>query len=135
MGTHASSRADAGGFRFGEESMRVKDGDIIVATFRFSETEGRKIRPALVFDTNAVSATLVCVSSVKLVKAFDTEVVLTTEESLSLGLAKQSKLDFMKRDRIALHEVRKVLGHISSLPSARIAECFAAARAAGLVSD
>jgi mRNA-degrading endonuclease toxin of MazEF toxin-antitoxin module len=119
-----------------EKSMRViKEGDIVVAPFRFSEAEGQKLRPALVFDTNAVSATMVCITSVKLVKAFDSEVVLTTEESLSLGLAKQSKLDFMKRDRIALHEVRKVLGHISSLPSARIAECFSAARAAGLFSD
>lgn len=81
----------------------IKEGDIVLAPFRF------------------------------LVKAFETEVVLTTEESASAGLTKASKLDFAKRDRIPFCEVKKVLGHISSLSRARIAECFKAAKAAGLI--
>ena len=111
----------------------IKEGDIVLAPFRFSETEERKMRPCLVFNTDAVSASLVCITSKKLVKAFETEVVLTAEESASAGLTKASKLDFAKRDRIPFCEVVKALGHISSLPRARIAECFKAAKAAGLI--
>jgi hypothetical protein len=111
----------------------IKEGDIVLATFRFAEAEERKLRPCMVFDTNAVSVSLVCITSKKLVKAFETEVVLTTEESASIGLTKASKLDFAKRDRIPFCEVKKVLGHISSIPKARIAECFKAAKAAGLI--
>jgi mRNA-degrading endonuclease toxin of MazEF toxin-antitoxin module len=111
----------------------IKEGDIVLAPFRFSETEERKLRPCLVFSTDAVSVSLVCITSQKLCQVFETEVVLTTKESASIGLVKQSKMDFMKRDRIPFYEVVKALGHISSLPRARIAECFKAAKAAYLI--
>jgi mRNA-degrading endonuclease toxin of MazEF toxin-antitoxin module len=115
--------------------IEIKEGQIVLAPFRFSEQEERKLRPCLVLSTTAFWFEAVAITGQKLAKAFDHEVVLTEDESLAIGLAKQSKLDFTKRDKIPLHEVKRVLGSIDRLPRRRLGECFEAARAAGLVDD
>jgi len=113
----------------------VEEGDVVIAPFRFSESEERKVRPCLVIDKTAVSVRLVCITSKKLVQAYETEVVLDHKQAASIGLSKASRLDFMKRDVIPIHEVRKIVGHISALPKCVLWKCFAAAKAAKLLNE
>lgn len=113
----------------------IKEGHVVYAPFRFSEKEERKARPCLVLGVNPIWVELVCITTKKLDKAFAHEVVLSEEESLAIGLRERSKLDFMKRDKIPLYEVRRVLGNITRLPRKRLGQCFEAARAAGLLDD
>lgn len=113
--------------------MQIKEGAIIIAPFRFSESEERKIRPCLVYDMTAVSVRLICITSQKLVEAFETEVVLSEQESRAIGLFRKSKIDFMKRDTIPIHEVRRTIGHFSALPKSVMARCYLAAKAARLL--
>jgi len=113
--------------------MIVKEGDIVLAPFRFSESEERKLRPCLVIEVMAgVGVKIAMVTSQKLVAAFETETVLSLQESIKLGLKKQSKIDFMKTDRIPLADIRKTLGNLSSLPRAAMLRCYRAMEAAGL---
>jgi mRNA-degrading endonuclease toxin of MazEF toxin-antitoxin module len=107
-------------------------GDIVLAPFHFMENEQSKLRPCLVFSIDAISVNLVYISSQKLSQAFAYEVVLTEAESKQIGLEKRSRIDFSKRDRVPVAEIKKVLGNIQALPKARLAECFSSARAAGL---
>lgn len=113
--------------------MEVREGDIVIAPFRYAETEERKVRPCLVFDTTALSVVLICITSQKLAEAFETEVVLSEQESFAIGLTKKSKIDFMKRDEIPLHEVKKVVGHVSVLPGRVLTKCYKAAKTAKLL--
>lgn len=110
----------------------MEEGSIVLAPFWFSETEDRKVRPALVFSTTAISVGLVFITSKKVDKAFTTEVALSQEEAEKIGLRTASRIDFGKRIRIPRYEVIKVLGHISSLPKRKLAECFEAAKTAHL---
>lgn len=130
-GTSARYRPAAGL----EMILKVRKGDIVIAPFQYTETEERKIRPCLVFDTTAVSVLLICITSQKLVEAFETEVVLSEQESAAIGLTKKSKIDFMKRDIIPIQEVRRTVGHISALPRSVMARCYLAAKAARLLEE
>lgn len=112
---------------------KIEEGDIVLAPFRFAESEQSKLRPCLVWSTSPVSATLVFISSKKLGKAFQHEVLLNKEEAGMLGLDRPSRIDFGKRDKCLRVDVVKKLGRLSSLPRLKLKECFNAAVAASLV--
>jgi len=113
----------------------VKEGDIILAPFRFSETEERKLRPCLVLKVAAVWLEIAFISSQKVAKAFATEVVIGEDEAKLVGLKKTSRIDFAKRDKIPICEVKRQVGNIRSLPKRRLRECYEAAKAAGILDD
>lgn len=46
------------------EDIKVSAGDIVIAAFRFAESDEKKLRPCLVMDINAVSVELVCITVV-----------------------------------------------------------------------
>lgn len=113
----------------------MKEGDVVVAPFHFMDAEDQKLRPCLVLSVDAVSAELVFITSQKLAKAFESEVVLPYEEARLIGLDRASRIDFAKRDRLPRCKVKRVLGTIYALPKSRLAEMFRAARAAGLYDE
>jgi len=113
--------------------MKVEEGDVVLAPFGYSETPEKKLRPCLVLSVNPLWVVLVRITSKKLDKAFEHEVVLSDEESKMIGLTTRSKIDFRKRDSIPQAEVRRVVGNIGRLPRRRLAECFLAAKAAGII--
>ena len=113
--------------------MSIIQGDIVLAPFRFSETEEAKFRPALVWEVTPISATMIFISSQKMVKAFEKEVILHQEDALAIGLTKPSRIDFGKRDRILISDVSKKLGNLQNLRRAKLKECFQAAIAASLI--
>ncbi len=119
--------------------LTIQEGQIVLAPMRFTEnTEQRKLRPCLVLETTAVSVTLVYITSKKLAGpggTLPTEVVLRGKEAEAIGLNRDSRVDFAKRDIIPRCEVVKVLGSLEGLAKhkAKAAEMFHAARAAGLL--
>ncbi len=113
----------------------IKEGDIVLAPFRFSENNDAKLRPCLVWKMTPVSVVLIYISSQKIDKAFPTEVILTSDQSAKIGLAKASRIDFGKRDKCLLVDVVRVVGDLSGLPRGKLRECFEAANAAGLIDE
>lgn len=111
----------------------MEEGDIVLAPFRFAETEEAKLRPCLVWSLTPVSATLVFIGSQKLGKAFQKEVVLDDDEAKSVGLLRASRIDFGKRDKCLQADIGRKLGRLSGLPRTKLKECFVAATAASLV--
>ncbi|APZ42605.1 type II toxin-antitoxin system PemK/MazF family toxin [Acidihalobacter ferrooxydans] len=111
----------------------MKEGDIVLAAFPYMESETKKFRPALVWKTTPVSASLIFISSQKLVAAYPTEVVLSKEESNLIGLSRTSKVDFGKRVTVHVVDVKKTLGHIARLPKKTLRRFALAADAAGLI--
>lgn len=112
---------------------RIEEGDIILAPFRFADTEQSKLRPCLAWNVTPVSVTLVFISSQKIGKAFSTEVILDDENAKSVGLLKPSRIDFAKRDMCLKVDVVRRLGTLSSLQRCKLKECFLAAAAASLL--
>ncbi|WP_156782707.1 type II toxin-antitoxin system PemK/MazF family toxin [Acidihalobacter yilgarnensis] len=110
----------------------MKEGDIVLALFPNMENEIKKYRPALVWETTPVSARLVYISTQKLVEAFQTEIVLSQEEAIMIGLSRSSRIDFGKRVNIPIVDVKKKLGHVSSLPKQTLRKLYYAALAAGM---
>ena len=96
---------------------------------------GKKLRPCIVIDADAVSVKVVFITSRKVDRAFETEVVLSDAEARLIGLDRASRVDFAKRDRIPRCEVKKTLGNIAALSKSRLAEMFRAAKAAGLYDE
>jgi len=113
----------------------MKEGDIVLAPFGFAESEDKKLRPCLAWEMNPVAVTLVYISSQKLEKAFETEVVLSDSDAKSIGLLRASRIDFNKRDKCLTVDVCRVLGNISGLPRLKLRECFLAAKKAHLFDD
>ena len=113
----------------------IEEGNIVLAPFRFVENSEAKLRPCLVWKRTPVSLTLVFITSQKVDKAFETEVVIDLAAASALGLNKPGRIDFGKRDRCLSHQVVRVLGHIQNAPKKVIRECADAAYAAGLLDD
>lgn len=114
-------------------NFSINKGDIVLAPFHFTESEGAKLRPALVWDVTPVSATLIYIGSVKTDKKFGTEFILYEEDAKAIGLSKESRIDFNKQERILIVDVGKKLGHLQNLQRSRLKGCFQAAIAAGLI--
>lgn len=112
--------------------MKIEEGDIVIAPFRFMETEKRKLRPCMVLNINPLAVTLVFISSHKLEKTYESEVVLSGEDAKAIGLNMDSRIDFGKRDRCLAVDVVKVIGNIRNVPRHKLRECALAADAAGL---
>lgn len=112
--------------------MKIEEGDIVIAPFRYMENEEKKLRPCLVWEINPVAVTLVYITSQKLDKAFDTEVVLSDQDAEAIGLKMASRIDFNKTDECLIVDVVKVVGRISSLPRPKLSECFSSVKAARL---
>lgn len=115
--------------------QQVHEGDIVLAPFRFVETEGAKLRPCLVWSRTPVSLTLVFITSKKIDQAFPQEAIIDEEAARCVGLDKPGRIDFCKRDRCLPHQAVKVLGNISNAPKKTIKQFADAAYAAGLLSD
>lgn len=113
--------------------IEVKEGDIVIAPFRYAESEERKIRPCFVAEVTSLSVLLCCISSQKIAAGYPTEVALSVEEAQAIGLVKPSRIDFGKRDRCIPHDVRKKIGRITQLPVKKLRECAKAAEVAGLL--
>lgn len=113
----------------------MKEGDVVLAPFRFSETEERKLRPCLVWQVTPVAVVLVYISSQHVCRdgGYPTEVGLSEKEAAAIGLLRPSRIDFGKRDACLPDEVRKVLGNIRDLPKRKLYECKEAACAAFLL--
>lgn len=111
----------------------MKEGDIVLAPFPHMESEEKKFRPALVWETTPVSAKLIFISSQKLVAAYPTEVALSKEEASLIGLSRPSRIDFGKRVTVHVIDVKKTLGHIIRLPKRTLRRLSVAADAAGLI--
>lgn len=111
----------------------METGDIVLAVFPFMESNDKKLRPALVWDLTPVSASLVFISSKKCCSPLETEVILSQDDALSIGLNQPSRVDFGKRVKVPLQDVRKKLGELSGLRPSKMRECFHAAKAAHLL--
>lgn len=115
--------------------MELKGGEVVLAPFRYAETEGRKLRPALVWEVTPVAVLLVYISSQHVCHdgGYQTEVGLDHREAEAIGLIKPSRIDFGKTDVCLPGDIRKVLGHIQKLPRRKLWECKEAAKKAGLL--
>lgn len=114
--------------------FEFEQGDIVLAPFRFSETESAKLRPALVWATTPISVELVFIGSQKTAcTPLPQEVGLPPEDAQAIGLLKCSRLDFSKRDKCLRVDVVKKIGELANLRRAKLRECFLAAQAAGLL--
>lgn len=115
---------------------QINEGAIVIAPFRFGETEQKKLRPCLVWHVTPVCVVLVYISSkhVSETGSRPTEVALGLKEATAVGLSKPSRIDFSKRDKIMPWQIVKIVGHIDALPRRKLAECAEAADAAGLLN-
>lgn len=118
----------------------IKPGDVVLAPFPFMEGEGKKLRPALVWETTPVSVRLVYVGTSKMCPSAPspTEVYLCGAAALAVGLNADSKIDFGKRARIPLCEVKRVLGSTYALNQGHkrvLRRMHDAALAVGLLSE
>ena len=118
----------------------MKEGDIILAPFPFMEGEGKKLRPALVWETTPVSVRLVYVGTSKMCPsaAPATEVYLLGEAAQAVGLNADSKVDFAKRVRIPRCEAGRILGSVYALTQGHkriLRKMHDAALAAGLLAE
>jgi len=113
--------------------ITMETGDIVLAVFPFAECRERKARPALVWELTPVSAYLVFISSKKVCSPLKTEVVVKDKDAEDIGLSMDSRIDFGKRAKVPLQDVKKKIGDLSSLRPSKMRECFSAAKAAGLL--
>lgn len=111
----------------------MKAGDIVLAPFPHMESEEKKLRPALVWNTTPVSAKLIFISTQKLDAAYPTEIVLSHEQAVSIGLSRPSRIDFGKRVTVHVVDVKRTVGNIISLPKRTLRRLAMAADAAGLI--
>jgi hypothetical protein len=113
--------------------IAMETGDICLAVFPFIENSEKKARPALVWELTPVSATLVFISSKKVCSPLTTEVVIKEKDADAIGLSMDSRIDFGKRAKVPLQDVKKKIGELSSLRPSKMRECFFAAKSAGLL--
>jgi hypothetical protein len=118
-----------------EIDMEIQEGDIVLAPFRFSETEEAKLRPSLVWKITPVGVVLVYISSQHVCESggYSKEVGLALREAETIGLIKPSRIDFGKRDVCHPSQIRKVYGRIQNLPRKTLERCTKAAYQAGLL--
>lgn len=116
-----------------------QEGDFWLASFRFMETEEKKLRPVFVWRNVNGSVEVIFCTSKKMVSAFDAEAVLEPEEASIFGLNGSCKIDFRKRDKLPVNSFTRKLGSIygPDQPFKRKAlqKIGAAAKAAGLLQD
>lgn len=115
----------------------INSGEFWLAKFKFAEDDRDKIRPVLVLDVKPYGIEVAYCSTQKMDKAFPCEVVLSKEESLSVGLDKQGRIDFGKRQWLPISDFDHKIGQLGQpgerLSKQKFRELAMAANAAGLV--